>query len=134
METALFTELKTNPTLAGLLVVDPEAVTPAYHIYPLRLPDAFPSSAQYAIAYTQISEERIYPDLKVTKFQISCFARSFEKAITLSNAVEACLNYLSADKLGGTKNTTFVWVVGKQSLYDSVSKLYYYTVDISFKY
>lgn len=133
MEEALFTKIKNNSTLATMLTISGSSPV-AYHIYPLRLPDAFSSTADYALTYTQISEERVYPTLKRSSVQFNCFGRTFLKARNLADALDECLDDLASEKLGGTLSTAYIKVEGKQALYDDVSDLWYFAVDISVKY
>lgn len=133
MEEALFTKIKNDSALATMLTISGSTPT-AYHIYPLRLPDAFPATADYALTYTQISEERVYPILKRSRMQFNCFGRTFLKARNLADALDECLDDLASEKLGGTLNTAYIKVEGKQALYDDVSDLWYFAVDISVKY
>lgn len=133
MEEALFSQIKSDSSLATKLLI--AGSSPAsYHIYPLRLPDAFSPTADYAITYTQISEQRVYPTLKVSRIQFNCFGRTFIKARDLAEDLDQALDDLASEKLGGTLSTAYIKTEGKQALYDDVSKLWYFAVDISVKY
>jgi hypothetical protein len=127
---AIFAELTENAGVADLI----DAGSGKFHLYPLRLPDGFPNSADYAISYTEISQSRVFPALKVSNMQFSCFGRTYDQANELASAVDSALNYLSEHKLGGELDVKFVMVLSQNALYDEVSKLWYYVIDASFKY
>jgi|GEM_PF-3950282 hypothetical protein len=106
----------------------------AYHIYPLRLPDGFSLTSGYAITYTEISQSLTYPTARQSLFQLNCFGDTFEKARDLANDVDDCLNDLSASKLGGLYPITYSAFEGRQALYDSDAKLWYFAVEVTINY
>lgn len=130
IEEAIYTELSENDTVGTLV----DAGGGKFHIYPARLPDGFPSSANYAITYSEIKQDLIYPLLRQSVFQFSCFGRTYAQARALANALDEALNDFNEDKLGGTKAVNYVKFQNRSHLYDEVGKLWYYVVDVSFKY
>lgn len=130
LEEAIFEHL-TNDGIVSVLISGAGGV---FHIYPLRLPDGFPAAANYGISYTEVSQELIYPLLRQSAFQFNCFGRTFEQARDLANALDQSLNDIYAHQLGDIFGVTYIKFQGRSVLYDDVAKLYYYAVDVTFKF
>jgi hypothetical protein len=130
IEEAIYAHLIADSVVSPLVAVGGGK----YHIYPARLPDGFPTTASYAIAYTEIKQQLVYPVLRESVFQFSCFGRTYAQAKALANALDNALNDYNESKLGGVLAVNYVKFQNRSHLYDEVGKLWYYVVDVSFKY
>lgn len=128
LEEALFTALKDDPVLASKL----DAGNGRVHIYPLVAPDGV--VLDKAITYTEITQSLIYPLLRTSTFQISCFAKTYPDVLGLAEDIDRILNDLSETKLGGTFGVKYVKFDGRTQLYDDKIGMFYIPVDIKIKY
>ena len=127
LEQAIFNEITADTTLASKLQSGS-----IYHIYPLFVPEGV--LPERAIAYTEIDQSLIYPILRTSLFQISCFAKTFAESIDLADDIDRIFNDLSEYNLGGVKGVTYVKFQGRSNLYDTDAKLYQCIVELLFKY
>lgn len=128
---SLFSYLKADVNISSM-VLDGSV----YHIYPLRLPEGFINNAHAgsAISYTEINHQHPYPLLKKSTFQLNVFGDTFDNATKLCEYVYQCLDDKADINLGTGFPVAYVKVEGRQSFFDEVSKLWYYSIDISIKY
>ena len=130
IEEAIYAHLIADSVISPLVT----ATGGKYHVYPMRLPDGFPDDKNYAIAYTEIKQQLVYPLLRESVFQFNCFGRTYAQAKTLANALDVSLNDYNESKLGGVLAVNYIKFQNRSPLYDEVGKLWYYAVDVSFKY
>lgn len=128
LEEALFTQLKSDNTLAGKL----NAGSGRVHIYPLRVPND--TQFTQAITYNEIGQNLVYPALRISTFQLSCIANTYELARDLANDVDRVLNDLYELKLGGTFPVKYIKFEGRNSLFDENASMFIFPVEITIKY
>jgi hypothetical protein len=128
LEQALFQSLKSDTTLASKL----NAGNGRVHIYPLRVPDGV--QITQAVTYTEITQNLVYPLVRVSTFQINCIANTFELARDLADDIDRILNDVSETMLGGGFPVKYIKFTGRSALYDENAKLYFYPVDVTIKY
>lgn len=132
IETALFSELKTDSAIATKVGY----ATSKFHIYPIVVPETqLASGASYFLVYNKVTQrDDILLDIEIPLFQITIIADTYIKMKNLRDDVIRVLNRFKGS-LGSTRSVMYVYKDGEgPESYNEDTSLYSIPVDFRIKF
>lgn len=125
---AIYNAIKNDTTIAPKLLLSGTV----YNIYPIVVPE----NTQFtkAVTYELITENPIYPLVRIALVDIKCIAYNYDDAIDLANDIDRIFKDKTEYKLGNQLSVTRTDFKGKSEYYDPETKTWIIVVEISIKF
>lgn len=127
IEEGIYNEIKNDATISAKL-----ANGSAYHIYPLTVPENI--TFDRAVVYAEITQTLSFPSARVSIFQISCIADTFDEAVDLAEDINRIFFDKNEYLLGGGFKIVRTTFYGRTSYKDPNMQKFIQAVEIYIKY